>query len=1046
MEARIKGRTQQFYSSGVPEFMLKGKGPVVVEQSRDWDPNDWKWDANLFIATPLSSTAQDCQIKQFFLPGSNNGAGNSGAEEAGKRRRVEAESNNEEGALTLKLGEHAYPILDMEASNCEGKGGKKCKVQGGNGNRSTCQVDDCQADLNNAKDYHRRHKVCEMHAKATNAPVGQVMQRFCQQCSRFHVLQEFDEGKRSCRRRLAGHNRRRRKTHPDVVAGGDNLNDERASGLLLISLLKILSYMHSNSSERTKGQDLLSQLLRNIAGSAGAGALDGMQLAGLLQTSQTLQNVVGTSSGTSSEKEPVMFPNAISCATGQESSKPSQPTDLASKGLNYQDSMVRANDQAVTVAAPGMPQKVTVTQSCASEAFRAVHFESCKNLWTVKEGILREAQAGSSMLPIIVQESSLEKQCVKPNNFDLNSIYNESQDCVVDTMVETNSPDWPSCLVHDPHQISPTQTSGASDSASDRSPSSSSGDVQSRTDRIVFKLFDKDPSDLPLVLRGQILDWLSHSPTDIESYIRPGCIVLTIYLHLVESMWEELSSNLSSSLGRLLELSNDNFWRTGWIYATVQHRIAFIYNGRVMLELPYHSKSNILSVTPFAVAVSAEANFTLKGFNLSHSKTRLLCAYEGNYLNSSSDSTAEENFCEESSESDEEENTIQSLSITCSFPDIIGGGFIEVEDHDLHSGFFPFVVAEQDVCSEIRTLESTIELSEFDDPKMRANQVQTKNQVMEFLNEMGWLLRRNQLMSLSNGSDIYDFPLARFKWLLEFSMERDWCAVVKKLLDVVFEGKFELGERSSVELMLCEVGPLHRAVRRNCRSMVDFLLRYVPTKISEETVAMRRELEGKPFLFRPDMIGLAGVTPLHIAASMEGAEGVLDALTDDPGQVGIQAWKNAKDKTGFSPEDYARLRGYTGYIDQVQRKVISQKQAVGHVVLDMSGLLSTPNRAQTKQIDYIRIKLDTKSCQNSDKLTSFNIDKGTTAGHLHYCKLCDKQLAYKNAKRSLLYRPAMLSMVAIAAVCVCVGLLLKGPPEVIFVFPFRWELLGYGPI
>lgn len=35
---------------------------------------------------------------------------------------------------------------------------------------------------------------------------------------RFHPLPEFDEGKRSCRRRLAGHNRRRRKTQPEDTA------------------------------------------------------------------------------------------------------------------------------------------------------------------------------------------------------------------------------------------------------------------------------------------------------------------------------------------------------------------------------------------------------------------------------------------------------------------------------------------------------------------------------------------------------------------------------------------------------------------------------------------------------------------------------------------------------------------------------------------------------------------------------------------------------------------------------------------------------------
>lgn len=36
---------------------------------------------------------------------------------------------------------------------------------------------------------------------------------------RFHSLEEFDEGKRSCRKRLDGHNRRRRKPQPYVNQG-----------------------------------------------------------------------------------------------------------------------------------------------------------------------------------------------------------------------------------------------------------------------------------------------------------------------------------------------------------------------------------------------------------------------------------------------------------------------------------------------------------------------------------------------------------------------------------------------------------------------------------------------------------------------------------------------------------------------------------------------------------------------------------------------------------------------------------------------------------
>ncbi|CAO2036026.1 unnamed protein product [Urochloa humidicola] len=76
-----------------------------------------------------------------------------------------------------------------------------------------CQVQGCQVELSGAKEYHRRHKVCEAHSKAPRVVVLGSEQRFCQQCSRFHAISEFDDQKRSCRRRLAGHNQRRRKSN-----------------------------------------------------------------------------------------------------------------------------------------------------------------------------------------------------------------------------------------------------------------------------------------------------------------------------------------------------------------------------------------------------------------------------------------------------------------------------------------------------------------------------------------------------------------------------------------------------------------------------------------------------------------------------------------------------------------------------------------------------------------------------------------------------------------------------------------------------------------
>ncbi|KAH0913749.1 hypothetical protein HID58_037070 [Brassica napus] len=88
-----------------------------------------------------------------------------------------------------------------------------------------CQAERCNADLSHAKHYHRRHKVCEFHSKASTVVAAGLSQRFCQQCSRFHLLSEFDNGKRSCRKRLADHNRRRRKCHQSASASGKHIPD-----------------------------------------------------------------------------------------------------------------------------------------------------------------------------------------------------------------------------------------------------------------------------------------------------------------------------------------------------------------------------------------------------------------------------------------------------------------------------------------------------------------------------------------------------------------------------------------------------------------------------------------------------------------------------------------------------------------------------------------------------------------------------------------------------------------------------------------------------
>jgi len=208
----------------------------------------------------------------------------------------------------------------------------------------------------------------------------------------------------------------------------------------------------------------------------------------------------------------------------------------------------------------------------------------------------------------------------------------------------------------------------------------------------------------------------------------------------------------------------------------------------------------------------------------------------------------------------------------------------------LSSSFFPFIVAEEDVCSEIRMLEPLLESSETDPDIEGTGKIKAKSQAMDFIHEMGWLLHRSQLkyrmVNLNSGVDL--FPLERFTWLMEFSMDHDWCAVVKKLLNLLLDETVNKGDHPTLYQALSEMGLLHRAVRRNSKQLVELLLRYVPDNTCDELGPKDKTLVGvknHSYLFRPDAVGPAGLTPLHIAAGKDGSEDVLDALTNDPRMV-----------------------------------------------------------------------------------------------------------------------------------------------------------------
>lgn len=106
--------------------------------------------------------------------------------------KKEASVCSSEPFIGLKLGKRTYfennnnkkisSVLDS---------GKKVKSSCQSAPISQCQVEGCNDDLSSAKEYHRKHRVCESHSKCPKVIVAGVERRFCQQCSRStyeHIL------------------------------------------------------------------------------------------------------------------------------------------------------------------------------------------------------------------------------------------------------------------------------------------------------------------------------------------------------------------------------------------------------------------------------------------------------------------------------------------------------------------------------------------------------------------------------------------------------------------------------------------------------------------------------------------------------------------------------------------------------------------------------------------------------------------------------------------------------------------------------------------
>lgn len=175
--------------------------PEAAAGAGNWNPRMWDWDSRSLTARPSSdalhlgvqSQQQPVAARAAEAPRPGNGAlnlhlglredGATAMDTAGSAPMASSPSPPPSAAAGTEPVVRPSKRVRSGSPGSAGGSGGGAPANGG-GSYPMCQVDDCRADLTSAKDYHRRHKVCEIHSKTTKALVANQMQRFCQQCSR----------------------------------------------------------------------------------------------------------------------------------------------------------------------------------------------------------------------------------------------------------------------------------------------------------------------------------------------------------------------------------------------------------------------------------------------------------------------------------------------------------------------------------------------------------------------------------------------------------------------------------------------------------------------------------------------------------------------------------------------------------------------------------------------------------------------------------------------------------------------------------------------
>ncbi|KAM0046449.1 putative transcription factor SBP family [Helianthus debilis subsp. tardiflorus] len=325
------------------------------------------------------------------------------------------------------------------------------------------------------------------------------------------------------------------------------------------------------------------------------------------------------------------------------------------------------------------------------------------------------------------------------------------------------------------------------------------------TGRISFKLYDWNPAEFPRRLRHQIFQWLASMPVELEGYVRPGCTILTIFIAMPRFMWLKLDEDPVVCIHDLLASPRSLLSGRDTFFVNLNNTIySVMKGGKSVIEIKAGGKSPRLHyVQPTCFEAGKPIEFLACGSNLLQPRLRFLVSFAGKYMThdvrvSPSCNASSTNW----------DHQLLNIRVPHSEMDVFGPAFIEVENESGLSNFIPILIADKEICSEIKIMQtkyySTLRSNDSESSSCEV----AVNKFSEVLVDMAWLLKQPIVQDMEHAT--MSSQLQRFNFLLNFLIEYESTTVLKRVLDSLKMRIIENGDIVEIDRTLLQ-GTVNRA-------------------------------------------------------------------------------------------------------------------------------------------------------------------------------------------------------------------------------------------